>query len=100
MYKRDYRIDQPGVIQIADAAHTTIAKTSNISISGCNYAPTQCTIDTWSNWVVDSTGTVTRTFAVNTDGIITKSGGVLTIKSSGVNGKTQVTGFGGIYSST
>jgi len=49
-YYRQYKINKPWIIEIADSNHTTLAKTTNVSIDWCNYTPTTCNITNEGNW--------------------------------------------------
>ncbi len=49
-YYRQYHINKPWIIEIADSNHTTVAKSTNISIDGCNYVPDTCHITNEWNW--------------------------------------------------
>ncbi len=50
IYVRDYEIDLPGVMEIADETHTTLAKSRNVSINWCRIPPTACTITDFGAW--------------------------------------------------
>ena len=49
-YYRQYKINKPWIVEISDTKHTTISKTTGISIDWCNYQPTTCDIDNEWNW--------------------------------------------------
>lgn len=65
-YLRSYKIDKPWTIEIADLNHTTISKTTWISIDWCNYEPDSCDVSTWSNWSLVSNSTTTKEIQINT----------------------------------
>ena len=52
LYNRDYHINKPWIIQIADWNHTTVSKYSNISIDWCWYEANTCNPSYWWNWSI------------------------------------------------
>ena len=49
-YLRQYHINKPWIIEIADSNHTTVAKSTNISIDWCDYHPRICNITQEWDW--------------------------------------------------
>jgi len=49
-YYRQYKINKPWIIEIADEKHTTVSRSTNISISGCDYVPETCNINNEWDW--------------------------------------------------
>lgn len=98
-YRRDYKIDKPGVIEIKDGSHTTTSKSSNISIDWCNYKPDSCNVISWSDWVLDSSDTLYKTINIDTNISVHKSWDSLTINWTWTSNKIKITWFNGIYES-
>ncbi len=78
-YLRSYKIDKPWTIEISDPKHTTISKTTWISIDWCNYEPTSCDVSIWWNWAIVSSDTITKEISINTTLSVIKSWNTITI---------------------
>ncbi|MDD5213671.1 MAG: hypothetical protein PHG82_04570 [Candidatus Gracilibacteria bacterium] len=99
-YKRDYKIDNPGVIEIADSNHTTVSKNSNISIDGCNFVPTSCNITANGNWEYLTGSDIDyKTILIETDLAILKTDNTINIdgKSHGNGSSLKITYGGNTY---
>jgi hypothetical protein len=85
-YYRDYQINLPGVIEIADASHDTLAKSKNVSIDGCNFSVWSCTISSTGSWGHKFGFDVTSfVLDITTNLPILQSGDTISIDGSGVN---------------
>jgi hypothetical protein len=79
-YTRDYKINNPGVIEIADTKHTTVSKNSNISIDWCNFVPTSCNITANWNWEYLTWSDIDyKTILIETDLAIVKTDNTINI---------------------
>ncbi|MDD4151719.1 MAG: hypothetical protein PHR68_03835, partial [Candidatus Gracilibacteria bacterium] len=78
-YKRDYKIDLPGIIEIADENHTTTSKNLNVSISGCNYKINSCNISTYGEWKDTNTDKDYFNLSIETDGNISNNNDIIEI---------------------
>lgn len=97
-YKRQYHINKPWIIEIADENHTTVAESSNISISGCGYKPSFCNITSEWVWIVDKEETE-KEIIIETDLSINKLWNTITISGSWTSESIEVKWFKSDYSS-
>lgn len=97
-YLRQYKINQPGVIQISDASHTTVSRNSNISISGCGFEAQSCSVSSWSDWVDTGNTTVAKEIHITTQSPVTQTGQTLVISWSGSTENIEISGFMDLYS--
>jgi len=86
-YLRHYNINKPGIIEIRDDIHTTVAKSTNISIRGCNFIPETCDItNEWTWEYVEWEDTTFKSLNISTvldQDFITKSWDVITLEWTG-----------------
>lgn len=79
-YIRNYKINNPWIIEIADWNHTTVSKNSNVSIDWCNYIPTSCDIkNNWTWEYITWSDIDYKTILIETDLEIIKSNNTLNI---------------------
>ena len=83
LYYRTYNINQAWVLEIADSSHTTLSKSSNISIPGC-WDAWKCDIVSYWTWEKDWDETDLITLKLNFDlpkSNIKKEGDIITINN-------------------
>jgi len=82
-YLRQYKINKPWIIEISDWNHSTVKKSTNISISWCDYVPTNCTITNEWEWKYISWQDINnRIISITTNSLLTQSGTTINIEWS------------------
>lgn len=79
LYKRDYKIDLPWIIEIADENHITTSKNLNVSISWCNYKINSCNIFTYWEWKDTNNDKDFFNLSIETDWNISKNNNIIEI---------------------